>query len=166
VSPWVTMTDIALDPACDLVLERLIDAPVARVWAAWVDPASLEQWWCPKPYHATDWALDLEPGGAFAFVVRSPEGDGSPYVGCVLEVEAPHRIVWTTAMRSGYRPNALTSDVPPFTCVVTFEAVGQSTRYRAVARHANAAGARTHAEMGFHEGWGAALDQLVALVTG
>ena len=158
-------TDLPLDPACDLVLERVIDAPVARVWAAWVDPASLSQWWCPKPYRATDWALDLEPGGAFAFVVRSPEGEGFPYVGCVLEVEAPHRIVWTTALRAGFRPNPQTGDVPAFSCVVTFEADGERTRYRAVARHANAAGARVHPEMGFHEGWGAALDQLVSLVT-
>jgi uncharacterized protein YndB with AHSA1/START domain len=29
--------------------------------------------------------------------------------------------------------------------------------------HGNAADAQHHAELGFHDGWGAALDQLVAL---
>jgi uncharacterized protein YndB with AHSA1/START domain len=29
--------------------------------------------------------------------------------------------------------------------------------------HADAAGRKQHEEMGFHDGWGAALDQLVAM---
>jgi uncharacterized protein YndB with AHSA1/START domain len=38
------------------------------------------------------------------------------------------------------------------------------TRYRAVARHASAGTAAMHAEMGFHDGWGAALDQLLGVL--
>ena len=38
------------------------------------------------------------------------------------------------------------------------------TRYHAVARHADAETCQRHAAMGFHEGWGKALDQLVAMV--
>lgn len=155
---------MTLDTDLDLVLERVIDAPVARVWEAWTRPESLEKWWCPAPYRATECVLDLRPGGAFSFVVRSPEGETFPYAGCVLEVDAPRRLVWTLALEAGFRPKATASDVPAFTAVVTFEAEGEATRYRAVARHADAAGARRHAEMGFHEGWGAALDQLAALV--
>ena len=30
-----------------MVLERVIAAPVARVWAAWSDPAALPRWWGP-----------------------------------------------------------------------------------------------------------------------
>ena len=37
------------------------------------------------------------------------------------------------------------------------------TKYTATAIHRDEAGAKAHAEMGFKEGWGAALDQLVAL---
>ena len=33
------------------------------------------------------------------------------------------------------------------------------------AMHADAEGSKRHDEMGFHEGWGAALDQLVALMS-
>lgn len=38
------------------------------------------------------------------------------------------------------------------------------TRYRAVAIHGNQTLRKRHEEMGFQEGWGAALDQLVDLM--
>ena len=38
------------------------------------------------------------------------------------------------------------------------------TRYTAAVMHAEPAAAAKHAEMGFFDGWGAALDQLVELV--
>lgn len=40
---------------------------------------------------------------------------------------------------------------------------GKRTRYTAIAMHATAADRKRHEEMGFHEGWGKALDQLVDL---
>lgn len=38
------------------------------------------------------------------------------------------------------------------------------TYYRATVIHADEAGCRTHAAMGFEQGWSVALDQLVAMV--
>lgn len=38
------------------------------------------------------------------------------------------------------------------------------TRYRATVIHADEKGCRQHAAMGFEDGWGAALDKLVAMV--
>ena len=52
-----------------------------------------------------------------------------------------------------------------FTAVLTFaDSPSGGTRYRALVRHADDAGRRRHEEMGFHEGWGAAFDQLVAMI--
>jgi uncharacterized protein YndB with AHSA1/START domain len=45
---------------------------------------------------------------------------------------------------------------------VTLEPVGNGTRYTAMAIHRDEAGRKRHEEMGFHDGWGKALDQLVA----
>jgi hypothetical protein len=36
------------------------------------------------------------------------------------------------------------------------------TKYTALAMHADRATCQKHEDMGFHQGWGAALDQLVA----
>ena len=46
---------------------------------------------------------------------------------------------------------------------VTFADEGGKTRYDAVVKHWTAADKAQHEQMGFHEGWGKATDQLEAL---
>jgi uncharacterized protein YndB with AHSA1/START domain len=50
------------------------------------------------------------------------------------------------------------------TAIVELEAVGEQTRYRATVLHADEATKKKHEDMGFADGWGKALDQLVAHV--
>jgi uncharacterized protein YndB with AHSA1/START domain len=53
----------------------------------------------------------------------------------------------------------------PFTAIIELEPTGSGgTRYRAIAMHQSPEDAKQHAEMGFVDGWGEALAQLVALV--
>ena len=69
------------------------------------------------------------------------------------------RLVFTDALLPGYRP----SEKPFMTAIITMAPKGKGTRYVATAIHRDEATRRTHEEMGFHKGWGTALDQLVAL---
>jgi len=48
--------------------------------------------------------------------------------------------------------------------VVSLEAHGKGTKYTALALHCHEQDCKKHEEMGFHDGWGAAVDQLVALM--
>jgi uncharacterized protein YndB with AHSA1/START domain len=155
----MTMTDLTVDPTLDLVLEREVDVPPQLVWACWTTPEHLKKWFAPRPYETIDCEIDLRPGGIFRAVMRSPEGevmdDGN---GCILEVVENRRLTWTSALGPGFRPVA--SDFP-FTAVVSMEPAGSGTRYRAVAVHGSPELRKQHEEMGFHEGWGTVLDQLV-----
>lgn len=154
------------DARLDLVLERDIDVPPALVWAAWTQPERLKKWFTPAPWQTVDCTIDLRPGGIFRTVMRSPEGeDMAPTVGCYLEVVENEKLVWTTALLPGFRPafEAQACHSLNFTAVITLTPHAGGTRYRVVAMHADEEGARKHAELGFAEGWGAALDQLVAL---
>jgi uncharacterized protein YndB with AHSA1/START domain len=63
-------------------------------------------------------------------------------------------------MGPGFRPKGPTN--LPFTAVITFEKKGSGTRYLVQALHANAETKAGHEKLGFLDGWGAALDQLVA----
>ena len=66
------------------------------------------------------------------------------------------------ALLPGYRP----SPNPFCTATLTLEPVAEGTRYTALVQHADAATREKHAAMGFEEGWGKALDQLVELMEG
>ena len=92
------------EPSLDLSFERWVDIPPALVWAAWTEPEHLKQWFTPAPWTTTDCAIDLRPGGLFHTVMRSPEGASHQNFGCYLEVVPTARLVWTTAMRAGFRP--------------------------------------------------------------
>jgi len=146
------------DPKLDLVLERVIDVPPELVWTAWTQPEHVRKWFTPAPWTVTDCEIDLRPGGVFRTVMRSPEGEEFPNVGCYLEVIPPQRLIWTDALLPGFRP----SENPFFTAILTLKPQGNGTRYRAVAIHRDEAGRKKHEDMGFYKGWGTVLDQLVA----
>lgn len=151
------------DPKRDLVLERVVDVPPELVWKAWTEPEHLKRWFTPAPWTTVDCEIDLRPGGIFRTVMRSPEGEKFPNVGCYLEVVENERLIWTGALLPGYRPQPNLTDGPIFTAVIALEPHGNGTKYTATAIHSDEAGCAQHAAMGFHEGWGKALDQLVAL---
>jgi uncharacterized protein YndB with AHSA1/START domain len=152
------------DPKLDLVLERVVDVPPNLVWAAWTRPDYLKKWFTPAPWQTVDCEIDLRPGGIFRTVMRSPEGQDFPNLGCYLEVIENEKLVWTAALKPGYRPQSTASNPGMlFTAVILLEPHGAGTKYTAIAIHGEEEAAKKHAEMGFQDGWGKALDQLVAL---
>lgn len=154
--------DQSFDPSTDLVLERVIDVPRDLVWTAWTQPEHLKQWFTPAPYTTPECEIDLRPGGRFRWTNRSPEGEEGEYVACYLDIITQERLVWTNLLGPGFRPLPLPELA--FTAVISMASLGpSSTRYTATAMHPTPAIAAHHAELGFAEGWGAALDQLVDL---
>lgn len=161
------MTDINLkfDPKLDLILERTVDVKPELVWAAWTKPEHLIRWFTPAPWKAVDCEIDLRPGGMFRTVMQSPEGQDFPGIGCYLDVVENRRLVWTSALEPSFRPSPKSADDELFfTAVVTIEPAGEGTKYTATAIHRNEADRKKHEEMGFQDGWGKALDQLVTYV--
>ena len=158
------------DPKLDLVLERIVDVPRELVWAAWTKPEHIKKWFTPAPWKTVECEIDLRPGGLFRTVMQSPEGQNFPNIGCYLEVLPNERLIWTDAFAPGFRPTLRSAHeaacgLPSFmTAVISLETQGKGTKYTALAIHRDEEGRRKHEEMGFHEGWGKALDQLVALV--
>jgi uncharacterized protein YndB with AHSA1/START domain len=146
------------DPKLDLVLERVIDVPRELVWAAWTEPEHLVKWFTPAPWSTVECEIDLRPGGIFRTVMRSPDGKDFPNVGCYLEVVPNERLVWTDALVQGFRP----SEKPFFTGILLLRSEGKGTRYTAIGLHRDEVTRKQHEDMGFHDGWGKALDQLVA----
>ena len=148
----------------DLVLERTMDAPRHLVWTALTTPEHIRKWWAPRPYQTPEFELELRPGGRFYNKMTGPDGFEAVGNGCVLDVAEGERMVWTSALGPGWRPNDLGPDGCgglAFTAIMTLEDAGDGkTLYRAVAMHRNPADAETHAKMGFHDGWGTCADQL------
>ena len=151
---------MTIDPELDLVLEREVDVPRQKVWEAWTNPEHLKHWFTPAPWRTTECEIDLRPGGRFRTVMNGPAGEVVDSTGCYLEIDPGRKLMWTDALGEDYRPNGTSF----MTAILLLEDDGDGTRYTAIARHADPDTKAKHEEMGFHHGWGAALDQLVAYV--
>jgi uncharacterized protein YndB with AHSA1/START domain len=128
------------------------------VWKVWTTPEHLKHWFCPKPWQTTSCEIDLRPGGAFTSVMRGPEGQEFTNSGCYLEIIEKERLVFTDTLLPGYRP----APNPFFTAVLDLTALGpERTRYVATAIHGSEDARKKHEQMGFYDGWGTVVTQMV-----
>ena len=157
------MTTATVDPDLDLTLQRVVRAPRHALWRAWTDPALLAQWWTPAPTLTRVDLLDVRPGGGF--VTRMSE-DGREFVrhtdSVFLVVEEDHRLVFTNAVDSAWRP--ATPAPVSMTAEIVLGEHPDGTDYRVIVRHGNPADRARHEELGFFDGWGSVTEALATLV--
>jgi uncharacterized protein YndB with AHSA1/START domain len=165
------MKIIQFNPELDLTFERIVDVPRELVWEAWTTPEKLMPWFCPLPWKTIACEIDLRPGGIFHTVMQSPEGQSFPNSGCYLEVIKNEKLVWTSALEPGFRPANISAETPGHECaefamtaVLKLEAHEKGTKSTAFVMHADKESRIRHESMGFEEGWGTALDQMVAMI--
>ena len=60
----------------DIVITRIIDAPLELVWRAWTEPERVKRWWGPKDYTSPTCEIDLREGGKYVFCMRAPAEQG------------------------------------------------------------------------------------------
>ena len=98
-------------------MTRLVPAPPAQVYAAWLDPALLATWWWPQ-IPDTTYAVDARVGGAYR--IRS-EATGMGVHGTVVALEEGVLIELTWTWEDG------DVDGPEERVVVTFAPSGTGT---------------------------------------
>lgn len=103
-----------------MVLERVIPAPVALVWAAWSDPDALPRWWGPDGHSCRTKQIDLREGGEWVFDMIGPDGTIYPNRHRYRVYKPMERIEYTLDDPGIARPHA--------EATITFAAEGQTTR--------------------------------------
>jgi len=78
-----------------LVITRLFDAPIDKVWKAWTDAEYAMKWWGPKGYTSPSAKIDFKVGGKYLLCMRSPEGKDFYSTGIYKEIIPLQRIVST-----------------------------------------------------------------------
>lgn len=141
----------------DLVISRLVKAPRRTVWRVWTEPKLLVEWFCPKPWTTEFKAFDLRPGGGFHTLLRGPDGGQSDNPGCFLEIVERERLVFTTQLCAGWRPQA---SWLPMTAEISLADEGEHTRYVARVMHPDRATRDQHEKLGFFDGWNTCITQL------
>lgn len=141
----------------ELVIERLIDAPVARVFKAWTDARQVQQWWGPRGFTAPVCEIDAKPGGKLRIVMRGPDGADYPMSGTYRDVEANKRLVFVSVAED----QAGDALLEAFT-EVTFEAQGNKTRLTMKTSAVGLAPVAAEMLKGMEQGWSETLDRMAA----
>jgi uncharacterized protein YndB with AHSA1/START domain len=58
-----------------LEIKRFINAPRAKVYAAWTDPAQLKLWFGPEWVKTRDFFCEVRPGGKFRWDLIDCDGE-------------------------------------------------------------------------------------------
>jgi uncharacterized protein YndB with AHSA1/START domain len=93
----VQTTDMASVSQPALTVTRVIDAPRALVFKAWIQPEYAVQWWGPGGFTILSCEMDVRPGGRYRSSARSPSGTVHTKRGVYREVSTPERLVFTYA---------------------------------------------------------------------
>lgn len=120
-----------------LVITRILDAPIERVWQAWTDPELVRRWWGPHHFSAPEARIDLRVGGRYVFAMLAPPemgGQVSYSAGEYLRIEPPHLLEFTQHLSDpeGNPIDPVSIGMPPdfppeIRTTVSFRARGQVT---------------------------------------
>ncbi len=152
----------------ELVLTRTFDAPRKLVYKVWTDPKHITKWWGPQHFTAPVCEVDLRPGGAYRYVMRSPDGMDFPVSGKFIEIVSGERLVysddsfeqkdmWKTLLGKSL-PDVDFSTIQSI-ITVTFEDDGDGTKLTLITRFVSNEVRDAMLQMQMAEGWTQSLEK-------
>jgi uncharacterized protein YndB with AHSA1/START domain len=57
----------------ELLLTRLLNAPIELVWQVWTNPDHIKNWWGPNGFTNTISKMEIAPGGEWDLVMHGPD---------------------------------------------------------------------------------------------
>jgi uncharacterized protein YndB with AHSA1/START domain len=124
-------------PKTDIVVTRIIDAPLELVWRAWTEPEHVRRWWGPQDYTSPSCQIDLREGGKYIFCMRAPQeqgGQDSYTAGVYQKIVPLERLEFTQhlADKDGNKLDPAQAGLPPdfpaeLRTVVTFKTLRDMT---------------------------------------
>ena len=155
-------------------ITRVFKAPKSRVWQAWSDAASLQQWWGPEGCTVEALRLEFTPGGFFHYAMEFKDAPTMWGRFNYREIAAEERIVWLNSFANAECgiARAPFSEVCPLeienTATFTEKDGVTTVALRALPFGESAAERQYFEELkpSLEQGYGGTLDQLAAYLKG
>jgi uncharacterized protein YndB with AHSA1/START domain len=145
-----------------LVVVREFDAPLEKVWQAWTESNLLDKWWAPKPWKAETKNMDFREGGTWLYCMVGPEGPG---IWCRVDFKTINKNKSFTAVDTFCDEEGnITTDFPAMQWKNVFSRTDAGTKVVVEINFKEEADIQKILEMGFEEGFTAALGNLDELL--
>ena len=99
----------------EIILTKLLNAPVELVWEMWTKPEHIANWWGPNGFTNTITKMDMTPGGEWELVMHGQDGTNYKNKSVFREVAEYKKIVYEH------------TSYPNFVSTITFEEQGEQT---------------------------------------
>jgi uncharacterized protein YndB with AHSA1/START domain len=144
-------------------VKRVFKAPLENVWAAWTQSELLDQWWAPKPYYVKTKSMDFKPGGCWLYAMISPEGDKH---WCKADYKSVDTLKSYSALDAFCDEHGtVVQDFPRSLWTNSFNDQGESTQVSIVIKYEKLEDLEQIIQLGFKEGFTAAVGNLDALLS-
>ena len=114
---------VTLPSDTEILIERGFDAPAHLVWRATTEPELIKRWWAGKRGEVTSVEVDLRVGGAWRYVMHTPDGFEVAFHGTYREIVPDEKVVSTEL----YEMPGLTEDDATLNTMTLVERDGTTT---------------------------------------
>ena len=102
----------------ELVISKMLNAPVELVWETWTNSKHIAKWWGPDGFTNTIHKMEVKPGGEWDLVMHGPDGTDYKNKSIFKEIVPFKKIVYEHVTG------------PKFTATVEFESKGEQTHIK------------------------------------
>jgi len=142
----------------EIAMMREFDAPRHLVFDAMTRPEHVRRWFGCDAFTLPICEIDLRVGGAYRFVMRSPDGGESTLQGIYREIVRPERVVFVERiLMPGFTS-------PEYQVTSSFDDIGGGTRLTTIILHDSRENRDGHLHSGIEKGVAPAYDRLAELV--
>ena len=79
----------------EIVINRVFDLPISKVWQAWTEAEQFKKWWGPKDFTCPSSKMEAKVGGKYLSCMRGPDGKEYWSTGVVKEFIPERKLVVT-----------------------------------------------------------------------
>ena len=79
----------------DILINRVFDLPISKVWRAWTEAEEFKKWWGPKDFTCPSSKMEAKVGGKYLNCMRGPDGKEYWSTGVVKELIPERKLVVT-----------------------------------------------------------------------
>ena len=132
-------------------VDRVFEAPLQRVWAAWTESQLLDQWWAPKPWRAETQKMNFNPDGSWLYVMIGP--DGEKHWARTDFQSIVHLKSFSSRDAFSDENGVINNELPQSLWTVRFSEYGESTLVSINIEYDSLSDLEASLEMGFQEGF-------------
>lgn len=148
----------------EVVVSRIFEAPLDKVWRMWTDAALVMQWWGPDHFTCPSAIMDFREGGTSIVCMRAPAtfGGGDNFsIWTYTKIVLHERIefIQNLASSDGHKQKPQDLGMPPdfpedVRTVVTFRSMGKNRTEMTVTEYADFGQMSHFAKLGLEQSIG------------